>query len=131
MEDDKIKSLFDSFNPEMSSDFRFIAELKNNLATVEAVRDEVNLVKSRSRKAVVIAAVAGFLAGFAFSFLLPLFQNAVARWIVSFIDSKDLSIVSNYYFVVCWLLVAAVSIAVALNAYDVSLAVLRRRAARQ
>ena len=38
MEDDKLKSLFSNFEPELSSDFLFMNKLQRNLNSVELIK---------------------------------------------------------------------------------------------
>ena len=40
-EDDKFKSLFSNFEPELSSDFRFMNKLQRNLNSVELVKQHI------------------------------------------------------------------------------------------
>ena len=80
MEDDKLKSLFSNFEPELSSDFLFMNKLQRNLNSVELIKQHTAEVRSRSRKAVAIAAIVGFIVGFLFSLSLPYLTDAVSNW---------------------------------------------------
>lgn len=64
MEDDKLKFLFTNFEPELSSDFKFMNKLERNLNSVEIIKRHTAEVRSRNKKAVAIAAFAGFIVGF-------------------------------------------------------------------
>ena len=63
----ELKSLFTNFEPELSSDFKFMNKLERNLNSVEIIKRHTAEVRSRNKKAVAIAAFAGFIVGFVFS----------------------------------------------------------------
>ncbi|MDE7388562.1 MAG: hypothetical protein K2M97_04845, partial [Muribaculaceae bacterium] len=88
MEDDELKRIFSDFEPDMSPDFQFVSKLEQRLEAVEIVREQVAEVRSRSRKAVVIAAVVGFVVGFLSSLSLPYLSAAVARWQLTLPDAS-------------------------------------------
>ena len=46
MEDDKLKSLFSNFEPELSSDFLFMNKLQRNLNSVELIKQHTVEVNS-------------------------------------------------------------------------------------
>lgn len=63
IEEDRLAGLFAGYNPVLSSDEIFMARLERNLHTVEMVRAQVDNMKRKSRLAVMVAAVTGFLMG--------------------------------------------------------------------
>ncbi len=67
MEDDKLKSLFTNFEPELSSDFKFMNKLERNLNSVEIIKRHTAEVRSRNKKAVAIAALPDLLSASVFS----------------------------------------------------------------
>lgn len=70
-EDDKIRELFSRFDPELPSESLFMSRLKRNMEAVELVKRQTAAVRRRSRKAVIAAAIAGFVVGVIFAALMP------------------------------------------------------------
>lgn len=71
MEDKKLKDLFSGYEPKMSSGKLFIDNLKMRMEAVEIVRSLNARWIRRYRIAIIAAAVAGFIAGTAFTFAIP------------------------------------------------------------
>ncbi|MDE6403368.1 MAG: hypothetical protein K2K86_06140, partial [Muribaculaceae bacterium] len=71
MEDKDLKELFGSFEPEMSSDLSFMSRLRDNLDSVEMIRQHNARQHALSRVALAVAVCAGFVVGFLFSLALP------------------------------------------------------------
>ncbi len=127
MEDNDIKSLFAGFKPDMGPDFDFMARLEQRLDSVEFVKQQTAQVKARCRRAVVFAALAGFVAGFLCSLLLPYLQVAVANWQPTLPDNAFVHTLVGHFNVIAWLIIALTSIIAALNTYELSLALSSRR----
>lgn len=125
MEDDKLKALFAGFEPELTSGMDFVERLERNLHSVEIVRQRSAELRARSRKAVGIAAVAGFVVGILFSLVMPYLVANVAEWQLSLAPSTFLYAVADHFTVVAWTLACGLALAAALNAYDLSLALLK------
>jgi len=124
MQDDDIKKLFDSFSPGLSSDFDFMKRLERNLDAIEIIKSSNAAFNRRQRRAAFIAAVAGFVAGVVFTFLLPFFGRILG--------GIDVTVVSNVLHdsdisLLCAILgVASFSLFVAYNSYEISLALMGR-----
>lgn len=127
MEDNDIKSLFAGYKPDMGSDFDFMDRLEQRLDSVEFVKQQTAQVKARCRRAVVFAALAGFVAGFLCSLLLPYLQEAIANWQPTLPDNAFVSAFASNFNVIAWLIIALTSIIAALNTYELSLALSSRR----
>ena len=125
MEDEKIKSLFSNFEPELPSDFGFMSELQRKLDAVEAIKQHAEELKARNRKAVAIAALVGFVVGFLFSLSLPYLSDWVARWQMSLSESSLLYSLTGNFNVVIWTVIGATSVFAAVNSYEVSMALLK------
>lgn len=121
MEDDKIKDLFNDFQPEMSSSFLFMSRLQKNMETVEILKQHNIALKKRNRIAVVIAAFSGFIMGVILTLLFPLIGNWVSTFSISLPYIHISSITVDYY-IVSWIVMAGVCIVTALNAYEIALA---------
>ncbi len=80
MEDDKIKELFNDFEPELSSSFQFMTKLKRNMEAVEIVKQHNAALKKRNKLAVAIAGVCGFAVGVILTLLFPL----LGCWVPTF-----------------------------------------------
>lgn len=121
IKDDSIRALFTDFDPPMESDARFVARLERNLDAVESVRRQSLALKARSRRAVALAAAAGFLVGFIFSLALPYVGAALEQWCLSVPSSGIMAVLADNYMLPSWLLIAATSVTVAVNTYEFSL----------
>lgn len=129
MEDDKLKSLFSNFEPELSSDFLFMNKLQRNLNSVELIKQHTAEVRSRSRKAVAIAAIVGFIVGFLFSLSLPYLTDAVSNWQLTLPSESVMNVFANNFTIIAWLVIGGTSVFAALNSYEVSLSLLRTKEA--
>lgn len=125
MEDDKLKSLFSNFEPELSSDFLFMNKLQRNLNSVELIKQHTAEVRSRSRKAVAIAAIVGFIVGFLFSLSLPYLSEAVSNWQLTLPSESVMNIFANNFTIIAWLVIGGTSVFAALNSYELSLSLLK------
>lgn len=121
MEDDKIKDLFSGFQPELSPSFQFMEKLQRNIEAIEFVRQQNIALKKRNRVAVAIAAVSGFAMGVILTLLFPFISNWVATFSISLPHLQIRSITVDYSFV-SWIVMAAVCIITALNAYEIAMA---------
>ena len=125
MEDDKLKSLFSNFEPELSSDFLFMNKLQWNLNSVELIKQHTAEVRSRSRKAVAIAAIVGFIVGFLFSLSLPYLSEAVSNWQLTLPSESVMNVFANNFTIIAWLVIGGTSVFAALNSYELSLSLLK------
>ncbi len=130
MEDDKIRSLFDNFEPELSSSFQFMNQLKKNMDAAEIVKQHNIALKKSNRLAVVIAAVSGFITGVILTLLFPLIGDWVSTFNIS-IPRLQTSVITIDFSFVAWIVMAGVCIITALNAYEIGLAKLNPRQERQ
>ena len=119
MEDDKLKKLFAGFDPEMASDACFMSGLRKSMEAVEIVRQHSMAMRRKNRKAVVIAAVAGFVSGVLFTLLLPM----IGEWLHTSRPTAMASLALHYR-MVAWIAVAGASALIAKNTYDVSMSVM-------
>lgn len=126
MEDNDLKKLFSAFDPELPSDFDFMSKLHHRLELMELVKHEQQAMQRRNRKAVVIAAMAGFIMGVILTLLYPL----AAEWLRS-IDfgqpAAGLPAGLTACTVITWVLMATLSGVTALNVYEIALAKLARK----
>ncbi len=125
MKDDKLKSLFSNFEPELSSDFQFLNKLQRNLNSVEIIKRHAAEVRSRNKKAVAIAAFVGFIVGFLFSLSLPYLSNAVSDWQLTLPDESMINTFANNFTMIAWLVIGSTSVLAAINTYEVSISLLK------
>lgn len=121
MEDDKLKSMLTNFEPELSSDFQFMSKLERSLNSVEILKQHAAEVRSRNKKAVVLAAVLGFIVGMLFSLSLPYLSSAVAEWQLSLPGDSMLNALADNFRIISWIAIGGTSVLTALNTYEVSL----------
>ncbi|MCM1028595.1 MAG: hypothetical protein NC342_03475 [Pseudoflavonifractor sp.] len=121
MEDDvKIRQLFADFNPPMTSGDRFMERLRGSIDAVEEVRQQAAAIRRRSRIAVSVAAVTGFITGVLLTLLMPLLGDMVTSVDLSR-PIFHVSRLSIDWHMLAWLASAAVSVVMAINAYDITM----------
>ena len=125
MEEDNIKKLFTNFDPELSSDVQFIDKLRRNLNSVEIIKQHNADVRSRNKKAVVIAAFIGFVVGFIFSLTLPYLSGIVAHWQLSLPSESILKYFADNFIIIAWIIIGSASGWAALSSYEVALNLLK------
>ena len=133
MEDDKIKSLFSNFEPELSSDFQFMSKLQQNLNSVELIKRHTAEMRSVNKKAVAVAAIAGFIVGFLFSLTLPFLTDTVSNWQLNLPDESILNTFANNFTTIFWIVIGGTSVLSSLNTYEIAQTLLQpqRYAPRQ
>ncbi len=127
MEDDKLRNLFNDFQPELSSSSQFMTKLQKNMEMVEILKQHDIALKKRNKLAVVIAAVSGFVMGVILTLLFQLIANWISTVSVS-LPHLHISNLTIDYRVVAWIVMAGACIITALNAYEIALAKLAPKA---
>ena len=118
MEEDKLKSLFAEFRPELSSDRQFMNRLTRNMESVEIVKRRMAEMRVRNRRAIAVAAVVGFVVGFLFSLALPYLSGVVAGWQLTLPEESVMSVAADYFAVIAWGVTGATAVIAAINTYD-------------
>lgn len=118
MEEDKLKSLFAEFRPELSSDRRFMDRLTRNMESVEIVKRRMAEMRARNRRAIAVAAVVGFVVGFVFSLALPYLSGLVADWQLTLPEESVMSVAADYFAVIAWGVTGTTAVIAAINTYD-------------
>lgn len=131
MEEDKLKDLFKSYDPELSSSRDFIERLERNLNAVELIHRDNAAVLKRNRIAVAIASIAGFITGVVFTLLLPFISGIVSSVIDSIPTISSIEPSGDYSIAIAYLVIGALSVFVAVNTYSISLSLLPSRDARR
>lgn len=120
MEDDKLRQLFDNFDPELTSGVQFFNKLERKLNSVEIIVKHNTEVRARNKKAVVIAACVGFIVGFLFSLALPYLNEAVANWKMTLPVDSIMHLFADNFTIIAWSIIGLVSVISSLNAFDLS-----------
>lgn len=118
MEDDKLRSLFADFQPELSSNRQFMSCLMQNMESVEIVKRRMAEMRARNRRAIAVAAVVGFVVGFLFSLALPYLSGLVADWQLTLPEESVMSVAADYFAVIAWGVTGATAVIAAINTYD-------------
>lgn len=124
MEEEKIKELFREYDPKLSSSMAFIERLERNLNAVEMIHRKNNAVMKRNKRAVVMAACAGFISGIIFTLFLPYLTDIINSGMGAIADLFGHNDFSGYPYTLSWIIVGAVSVFVAVNTYDIALSLL-------
>jgi len=120
-EDDKIREMFQSFQPELSSDSLFMSRLKRNMESVEMVKQYERTMRRRNRIAVCVAACVGFVMGVLLTLLMPLIADAVTTFAISIPNHGLLDVNVNWQ-ALGWVATGLVSVFTAINAYELTVA---------
>lgn len=118
MDDDKLKFLFSDFDPELSSDLQFMSRLQRNLNSVEIIKQHAAEIRSKNRRAVIVAACVGVIVGLLFSLALPAISDAVSNWQLTLPDESVIKTIARNFTVIAWIIIGSVSVLTALNTYD-------------
>lgn len=121
MEDDKIKTLFDNYRPDLPSDSLFMASLARRMNAVEIVREHQEAMKRRNRRAGVLAAAAGFAAGALCSWLVEPASAWIATFSISLPHIQAAGVTADLSSLM-WATVAAVSAATSMSVYRLAAA---------
>lgn len=121
MEDDRIKELFSDFEPSLTPSHVFMGRLQRSLEAVEVVRRENAALRRRSRIAVAIAAVAGFLTGVILTMLYPFVSGWLSAVSIS-LPMLDIPPVEFDGRFIAWVITGVVSVLIAVNTYEIALA---------
>lgn len=124
MEEDKLHKLFKDYDPELSSDFYFMDRLKNNLESVEIVKNKNAELHTARRHALMIAGLAGFVAGFVCCMFLPVLGEMVKDLFMGAGWRQET--VAENSIVISVVFVSVIAVVMSLCTYDISLAVIRR-----
>ena len=127
MEEDKLKDIFNKFEPELSPDYLFMNRLRGSLESVEMIKERHQAMKRKSRRAVVIATIAGFIVGMLFSFALPYIGESVKNLAHSYPDMALMKGIAENYLLLGWIVIAALSIYASVNVYDIAFSLLKVR----
>lgn len=119
MEEDKLKDIFEGFNPELTSDSLFMSRLRRGMEAVEIVRERQTELRCRGRRAVVVAAITGFAVGILLSLMLPWLGDFVSRLSFNLPGGEPVSL---NWSVIGWGIIGLASVLTSLNAYTISLA---------
>lgn len=117
MDDKKLTELFSGFDPEISSDNLFMSRLQRSLDSVEIVKQHTEAVQRRQRRAMVWAAIAGFVAGV----IMALISPYIIGWLSGLqFEMPAVAGLSTDILIttVTFGVIAAVSVLISLGVYD-------------
>jgi hypothetical protein len=121
-----LNNIFSSYEPELSSDDLFIRRLEYKLDTIKLLKDQNVAMRRRCRRAIVAAATAGFVVGLIFSLAMPYIIHAFMSLKAYMPDSSLLTALADNCRYTIWPLICATSLFIAVNTYEISLALQRR-----
>lgn len=120
MTDNQIQELFDNYKPSLASDRSFMDSLQERLDAVEAVKRHCEARERRSRRAVAVAALAGFVAGAVFTFVAPALIRLLNGWLVLLPVGR----ISFNVDAAVWAFAACVTALISLSSYSLSFRVI-------
>ncbi len=118
--DDKLKDFFGSFDPELSSDIRFMSKLQRNMEAVELVKQRSLATRKRNKVAVAVAALSGVVMGVLITLLFPLVEDWASsiNFTIPYLGMGPLTVDLR---LIGWMLVSVVSGFTAYNSYEIVL----------
>ena len=124
MEEERIKDLFQEYDPLLSSSMDFIECLERNLDTMEIIHRENAAAMKRNRIAVAAAAAAGFITGVIFTLMFPYIKALIQSMMAAVLTEFCLPYThpTEYAMTISWLLIGGISVFSALNTYNIILA---------
>ncbi len=120
MEEEKLKNLFEQYTPELSSDSMFLNRLQRNLDMVEYLKKHSEQSRRRSRLAIVIAGIAGFILGILVTLCYPKLYDFMSP-LKGFLDKTLL------FDALLWGIVGFTVIVFTYAVYDLSLIIINNR----
>ena len=122
MEEQRIKDIFRSYDPELSSSMAFMDRLERNLYAVEMIHRENEAVMKRNRIAVAVAAATGFITGVVFTLIFPYIKAIVQSMMAAVMTEFNLPSdhYSEYAMTISWLLIGGISVFAALYTYNLT-----------
>lgn len=119
MEDDKLKDIFRNFQPELSSDNKFLDRLQKNMEVLEIVKRDASAARRRNVISLAVAALSGFVAGVIVTLLFPLISSRITETSFSIPLPGITEIMLNQQ-ITGWILAAILSTFIAFNAYELT-----------
>lgn len=117
--EDNLSKIFDAYNPPLSSSGKFMSRLQRNMEIVDDLQRQLALQKRRSRKAVIAAAVTGFIFGAAAMLTFP-YISAFILYLLSLMQLPAAFSV-QYGDMLIWIAICLTECALAFIAYDISM----------
>ncbi len=127
MEEDKLKSLFAEYRPELSPERDFLVRLERNLESVEIIREQNEKMRQWNKIACLLSAGVGFVVGFLFSLCIPFIGKTVSQWHLTLPKTSVWLPIADYYMVISWVVILITTTIITLNAYEITLSVLKRK----
>ena len=118
---DPLNDIFDNYKPRLSSSADFMDGLNRRLDAVRLIKEHNAAYRRRCHRAVAIAAIAGIATGIIMSTFLPSLGNIFARL------AADWAGHAMFSPALPWLVLAGMSTAAAVAAYDLTFALTDRK----
>lgn len=119
MDKDKLTALFDAYDPDLSSDNLFMARLENNLKAVETVKQQLEERQTQNRRAIIVAALCGFVFGVLSVLCYPFIATAIRS--IATPASAAAQFMSDYGSTVIWSAISLMAVILTYSAYDITL----------
>lgn len=122
MEEEKIKKLFDDYEPELAPDSQFMSMLEKQFDTVESIKMQLAQRRWSQRLAMVAATVAGFILGVISMLCYPMIAEALHNAAAA-TSLEAVSFIDNYGDVTMGVVICMLTLAVTYVVYDITLIV--------
>lgn len=115
--DSDLKRQLRQYDPEVKSDAEFMSRLNRSLDMIESVKSDMAMHRSRYRRAIAAASIAGFVVGYGVSRLLPLLDRQINGLLSSFSTTEWISYLPPYIQATEWLIIGIISVTAATGVY--------------
>lgn len=118
-DDNKLKDLFASFEPELSSDAQFIARLERSMEAVEIIKKKTTEIQRRNILAIRVAALVGFSFGIAFCICAPYLVELLSA--LAAFGTQFAAIIAQYSTLITWSILGAATLIFTYLSYEITL----------
>lgn len=126
MDDQLLKDIFNSYDPTLTSGTKFVGRLEHKLDLIEDLRKHNAVLRKRCHRAMAAAAIAGFVVGVIFTLAMPYIFRALQDIRAYMPDISILNTISGHGQYIIWPIICATSLFIAVNTYEISLAIQSR-----
>jgi len=117
--EDKLYDIFAGYDPELSSDSLFMSRLSRNIKAVELVKSNIEERRRKSRLAILMAALIGFITGIISVIAYPFLMDSLTQLAEGGDVTADF--ITDYGSVLIWCVAAILAGVFSYASYDLTL----------
>lgn len=125
--EESLRELFSDYNPDLTEDTTFMLHLEHNLRSLEIVKSQEQELRRRSRIAISVALLTGFIFGCLFSLLIPFIEEGIRNISISWPLLNDYLIVEEFNLPFALTLIGATTAFISLNIFEFTSCLLQKK----